>query len=382
MSLFRRDESRAIDPSAFVTDSGWSSAAGMSQDRLLSIAPAYSAIKLISETIATLPIHAYRKGADGRRVPIALPVWLDQPVDGSTTVDFIQRGVVSALTHGNAWGLKSGAGLGGAPSSVQWLNPARVAVDESGPSPRVFVLGREVPRDRLVHVPAMVVPGSILGISPIRAFALTFDSVESAQRASREWASNRAVPGLHVHNNKTALSPTQADAVSAVARAKIRNGEPFVTGSDWDLDVLTIPAGDAAFLESIKGGATTVASIFNIPPEMVGGMTGASLTYNTVEGQTDWLLMFTLRSWITKFEAAFFGLMPRPQYIKFNVDAFKRVDTRTRYGVYQTARTIGMRSVNELRALEDLEPIEGGDDFTPISSTPTPNTTEDAPNGR
>ena len=105
---------------------------------------------------------------------------------------------------------------------------------------------------------------------------------------------------------------------------------------------------------------------------MVGGTTGASLTYNTVEGQTDWLLMFTLRSWVSKFEAAFFRLMPQPQYVKFNVDAFKRVDTRTRYSVYQTARQIGMRSINELRALEDLDPIADGDDFAPLSAAASP----------
>lgn len=380
MSLFRRTENRAIDPSAFISDSGWDggSSGGMTQDRLLSIAPAYSAIKLISETLATLPLHAYRK-AGATRTQIPLPAWLASPVDGSTTVDFVQRGVVSALTHGNAWGLKSGFGVMGEPTGVAWLNPSHVVVDESGPVPRFYVSGHEVDRSRLVHVPAVVVAGSLVGISPIRAFAVTFGSAETAQKASREWAQNRQVPGLLITNNKTSLTDAQADAVSAKARSKIRNGEPFVKGNDWDVDVLTIPAGDAAFLESIKGNATTIASIFNIPPEMIGGTTGASLTYNTVEGQTDWLLMFTLRSWIAKFEAAFFRLMPQPQYVKFNVDAFKRVDTRTRYSVYQTARQIGMRSINELRALEDLEPIEGGDVFTPLAAPPTTTPQEVSP---
>ena len=381
MSLFRKTEARAIDPAAFISDAGWSGNDGMSQDRLLSIAPAYSAIKIISETIATLPIHAYRKSG-ALRTPIPLPAWLADPVDGSTTVDFIQRGVVSALIHGNAWGLKSGFGVTGEPTGVRWLDPRSVRVDESGIVPRFFVSGREVDRARLVHVPAVVVPDSLVGVSPISAFSTTLNSAETAQVASRDWARNRQVPGLEIEYGGK-LSDEQADTVSTRAKSKIRNGEPFVHGNDWKLNVLTIPAGDAAFLESIKGNATTIASIFNIPPEMVGGTTGASLTYNTVEGQTDWLLMFTLRSWISKFEAAFFRLMPQPQYLKFNVDAFKRVDTRTRYGVYQTARQIGMRSVNELRALEDLEPIEGGDDFTPLALTAAPSpTAEEAPDGR
>ena len=371
MSLFRKTETRAIDPSAFATDAGWEGSAGMSQERLLSIAPAYSAIKLISETIATLPLHAYRKSGT-QRTPIPLPLWLAEPVDGSTTVDFIQRGVVSALVHGNAWGMKSGFGVSGEPTGVRWLNPTIVQVDETGPRPLFFVAGREVDRSQLVHVPAVVVPGTLVGISPIRAFASTFDGAEASQTAARDWSKNRHVPGVHLHNNMTTLNPAQIDTLSAHAKNRIRNGEPFVTGKDYELTVMSLPSADAAFLEAIRSSATTTASIFNIPPEMVGGSTGASLTYNTVEGQTDWLLMFTLRSWIAKFEAAFFRLLPQPQYVKFNVDAFKRVETRTRYSVYQTARQIGMRSINELRALEDLEPIADGDDFAPLSAAASP----------
>lgn len=362
--LFRRAESRAIDASAFITDAEEPSS--ISQDGLLSVAPAYSAIKLISETIATLPLHGYSSGG-GSRKRIALPAWLAEPVDGSTTGDFVQRGAVSALTHGNAWGLKSGVASSGVPSGVTWLKPQHMRVDESGQRPRYLYGGQEIESWRLVHIPAVVVPGSVVAVAPIKAFALTFDAARRAAEASRDWSKNRAVPGVHMHNNQTTIKDDVADTLSVRAQQKIRNGKPFVTGKDWDLNVLQIPAGDAAFLESIKAGATTIASIFNLPPEMIGGTTGASLTYNTVEGNTDWFLMFTIRAWVTKFEAAFSRLMPRPQYVKFNIDAFKRVDTTTRFGTYRTAREIGLRSVNELRALEDLEPIAGGDNYAPLA---------------
>ena len=70
-----------------------------------------------------------------------------------------------------------------------------------------------------------------------------------------------------------ALTVEQADTAAARMKAKLRNGDPFVTGNDWDLDVPTIPAADEAFLRAINN-ATQIASIYSVPPEMVGGTTG------------------------------------------------------------------------------------------------------------
>lgn len=310
MSFFARREARSSDATYFPIDDV--STVPIDQTGVLSIAPAYSAIKLISETLATLPLHAYSTDASGARRRIRLPSWLAQPADGSSTVDFVQRGAVSALTHGNAWAYETSTDPLGQAAGMTWLKPSLVTVDKSGVRPAYFYKGRPLNPAALMHIPAVVVPGSVLGVSPIKAFSLTFDAARSAQAASRDWTKNRAVPGLHLHNNQQTLLAADADVVADRLASKVRHGKPFVSGKDWDLDVLSIPPGDAGFLESIRATATTIASIFNLPPEIIGGTTGASLTYNTVEGQVNWLLMFTLRSWMSKFEAAFSARMPRP----------------------------------------------------------------------
>lgn len=372
--LFRRPESRAISREAFLSDSDWSG--GMSQDKALSAVPVFAAVKKISDTISTLPIHSHLRRADGSRQPIPNPVAI--PTDG-TRVPWVKRLMTSVLLRGNAWGVLGGLQRGW-PTSVVWVSPDRVRVDDS--QGRFYLDNIETDPDRLLHIPAFVVPGRTEGLSPIRYFAETFDAGLQAQRASRDWSVNRAVPGVWMQKKDRAITPAEADTLAARARQKIRTGEPFVTGSDWALDVLSIPAGDAAFLQSIKAGATQVAAIFDIPPEMIGGESGGSLTYNTVELQATHFLTYTIRPWLVLLEDVLSAkLMPRGQSLRFSMDAMIRPDTATRYGTYRTAREIGLLSIDEIRELEDRQPLPGGEgqEFAPLPMMPKPTTTEGKP---
>lgn len=354
MSLFRsgRAESRAITATPWSTDA---SVVSMTTDRALSVVPVYAAVKLIAETASTLPMHAYVRTAEGRRRRDGLPV----AIGG---VSWRMQGFMSALLRGNAIGILSGSGANGWPTACTWVHPDRVRVDDSdGVRPQWFLDGRRVDESTILHIPAVVMPGRTLGISPVAAFALTFDAGREAQAASRDWSRNRAVPGVVFKNSGKTINPTEGDAIGERLRDKLRNGQPFVHGQDWSLDVMSIPPGDAAFLESIKATATQVASIFTIPPEMIGGESGGSMTYNTVEQQAIQFLTYTVRPWLVRFEEALSAkLMPRPQYVQFSTDGLIRVDTEARYRIHKIAREIGLRNIDELREIEDLTPLPDG----------------------
>ena len=373
MSLFRGSRAEVRDLSVpWDVDAGPS---GMSTDRALTVVPVYAAVKLIAETASTLPLHAYARSGDGRKRRDSLP-----PAIGG--VSWRMQGFMSALMRGNAVGVLAGMGANGWPTSCTWVHPDRVRVDEpaDGSGVQWFVDNRPVPESAILHVPAVVMPGKTLGISPVSAFALTFDAGREAQLASRQWSRNRAVPGVTLQNTGATLTPDQSDAVAARAKEKIRTGEPFVSGKDWKLDVLSIPAGDAAFLESIKATATQVASIFTVPPEMIGGESGGSLTYNTVEQQAIQFLTYTVRPWLVRFEEALSAkLMPRPQYVQFSVDGLIRVDTEARYRIHKMAREIGLRNIDEIRALEDEAPLPDGQgqSYAPLALTQKGTTTDE-----
>lgn len=333
----------------------------------LALVPVYAATRLIADAVASLPLQQYRKTSTGR-VPMPLAPLFSSPTNYGTQVDWLGRCMTSLLLQGNSYGLRVGAGV--TPASVEWLNPERMHYFEG----RWTYNGNPLDEAELLHIPAMVVPGSRQGLSPIGACSATMSTGLETQRFMKDWYRNKAVPGMVFKNSEKVLDADTALKAKERLKSTLRAGDPFVTGKDWSLDVVKLSAEDAGFVASTKLTATQIANIFGVPPEMIGGETGASMTYSTTEQQQIQFVTHTLRPWLVRLEAAFSSLLPRPQYVKFNVDALIRVDTKTRYEVHRIAREIGLKSIDELRALEDLVPLPNGagQDYSPLSAAPSP----------
>lgn len=370
MSVFFR--SRVPEPEArAVTSLPWShggdSPLADATEAHLALVPVYAAVRLIADSIAALPLQAYRKTSDGR-VPIALPTMYADPVR-STRMTWVQKAMTSLLLRGNAYGLKSGSVDTGsmASGSLTWLDPDKVTYNEW--TDKWAYGGRELPEADLLHIPGLSLPGKRLGVSPISACAAAVTAGLSTQSFMSDWYRNKAIPSMTLQNTERTVEAAAAQTIKDRAKATIRAGEPFVTGKDWKLDILTLSADDAGFVAASRLTATQVATIFGIPPGMLGGDAGTSLTYSTVELNQIQFLTNTLLPWLTRLESAFSGLMPKPQYVKFNVDALIRVDTKTRHEVYKLDRDMGLRSVDELRKLEDEAPLPdgSGQDYTPLA---------------
>ena len=367
MSLFfRRDsaaETRSI--SSLPWSHGGESPLAESWDAQLALVPVYAAVRLIADSIAALPLQAYRKTSDGR-VPMTLPLMFAEPV-GMTRMTWVQQAMTSLLLRGNAYGLKAGRDAEAmTPGGVRWLNPDSVTWDDADGWRHG---GYPVAEADMVHIPGLVMPGRRLGVSPVTACSAAVTAGVSTQTFMRDWYRNKAIPSMTLQNTERTIEADAANTIKERAKSTIRAGEPFVTGKDWKLDVLTLTADDAGFVAASRLTATQVATIFGIPPGMIGGDAGGSLTYSTVELNQIQFLTNTLLPWLTRLEAAFSGLMPRPQYVKFNVDALIRVETKTRHEVYKLARDIGLHNIDELRKFEDESPLPdgAGADYTPLS---------------
>lgn len=368
MSLFTvrpRSEARSIESLPWVA--GGTMPHGADLESALALVPVYAAVRLIADGIGSLPLQQFRKSGDSRTpMPLAR---MFEPSDGSR-MDWIVRPVVSALVRGNAFGLKHGLDSATAgPESITWLDPTRV---EWSKGEGWYFESRPVPSEKMLHIPGLVLPGSRLGVTPLTMCRAAIEAGLSTQDFMSGWYKNKAVPGAVFKNTERDLDPTAAAAAKERVRATMRAGEPFVIGKDWSLDILTLSADDAGFVKAAQLTASQVATIFGIPPEMIGGESAGSLTYSTVELNQIQFLTNTLRPWITRFEQAFSALLPKPQYVKFNIDAMIRVETKTRWEVARIAREIGAKNADEIRALEELPPIPGGlgQDYAPLKMTP------------
>lgn len=368
-----RAEKRAITTLPWVDAGGQS--LRVTPERALALAPVFAAGRLLSNSVASLPIQQYRAGSDGSRTRLGLASLFVSPSAVGTTHDWIMRAMNSLVYRGNAVGLITARDSYGYPTAMEWLHPDWVSVIDTllyGPGsftqPLWFVLGKPVASEDICHIPWFPMPGRVWGLSPVTAYAATVATGLAAQEYTTDWFNSGGVPpGTFANANQT-VDQDEADAVKARLVQAIRSHEPIVYGKDWTYNPISIAPNEARFIETMQLTATQIAAIYGIPPEKIGGASGHSLTYANAEQSSIDFVQFTLLPWLTKLEDALSALLPRGQYMKFNVDALIRTDIATRYESYEKARLIGMLNVDEIRAMEDLPPLPNGAgaDYTPL----------------
>jgi HK97 family phage portal protein len=336
---------------------------GASIDTALTLAPVFAATRLIAHGIASLPLQGYRKVGEERR-SIATPKLFANPSIFGGPYEWVQRALVSLLLRGNAYGLVTSVDKFGYPQQIEWLHPDDVTIkdDRTTQRPEWYYLGRPVDawlgRDsvgELLHIPWYVLPGHVLGLSPIGAFSTTIESGIYAQRFGRDFFQDGAVPSAVLETEQT-VDEVKAKIIKDRFQQAARGRATVVLGAGTKYKPITVPPEESQFLESIKANATIIAAIYGVRPERIGGESGNSMTYANVENQAI-ADLHDLKPYLTKLEAPFSTLLPQPQYVRFNLNALLRADTQTRYATHGVALDKGFKTVDEVRADEDLPPL-------------------------
>jgi HK97 family phage portal protein len=376
-NLFRRGQERERRDISWVpwNVGGTGRDQAVSVDRALSLGPVYAAGRLLAGTIAGLPLQQYRQIGD-RREKIPTCSLFTQPSINGTTHTWVYRAIISLCYQGNAVGLVTDRDATGYATGVEWLRPERAQVQDAAlhgrgsfEQPVWLIDGHEVnPLLDIVHIPYFSLPGKVWGLSPIGAFAATVRTGTSAQEYQATWFESGGVPPGTFKNSAMTVDEADARKIKRRLTQSIREREPIVYGRDWDYTPIAIPTHEARFVETMRLNATQIAAIIGLPPELIGGETGGSMTYSSPEQRQIEFLQIYLMPWLTLIESHLSALLPRGQYVKFNVDALVRPNLLTRYQAHQIARQAGFANSDEIRAIEDEAPLPNGDgqDYTPI----------------
>ncbi|WP_405769296.1 phage portal protein [Actinacidiphila glaucinigra] len=365
----RRQQQRAITFQDVWGSGGDATLLGHSgQERALRLAPVYAATRLLADSVASLPLRSYRQTPSGR-TPALAPSLFRRPAAVGTRYDWMHRCMTSLTLRGNAYGLVVAWGPDGWPSQIEWLHPDDVSIEDNlAAYPVWYYKGRRIEDGQMFHIPAYTLPGQILGLSPIAYFAMTTDTGLLAERFGHDWFQNGSTPSAVLETDgevsrENALILKQRFKEAAAGR------DVVALGLGTKYRAISVPANESQFLETIKATANTIAAIYGVPPEKVGGTTGNPLTYTTVEQNSIDLLTWTLRPWLARLEEALSMLRPPTEECAFDADAMLRTDTLTRYRTYQIARAIGLNNIDELRAKEDEAPLPNGQgqDWTPLA---------------
>ena len=327
-------------------------------------------VRLIADSIATLPVDTYRRNAAGDQLEVNPPAWLKDPTVDLDFTSWCTQAITSLLLHGNCYILVQRNTLGQI-VEIPIADPQAVAVFRDRGTIRYRING-VVYEGQVVHIKGMMLPGYDTGLSPLeyarQSIGLGLNAVEFG---IDQFSMFNNMPGV-IEIPKRA-QPDQMTAMAQAwkrARSKRNRGLPGVLedGATWKSTGVTNE--QAQFLQLRQWTAAEIAGqVFMVDPADLGiPVAGTSLTYANLEQRNIRRLQVTFLPWIVRLEKALSALLPQPRYMKFNVDGLLRGDSTTRWMIYKTASEINAAAVGygqgpvltttEMRDFEDLNALD------------------------
>jgi HK97 family phage portal protein len=391
MSVFSRKKQKAENKlstsggASFFVGGPSSAGTHVSETTAMQTAAVYACVRVISETIASLPLHVYRHETSG-----AVPAPEHRlyrllhyaPSPEMTSFTFRETLMSHILLYGNAYAhvLRDG---GGRVIRLYPLLPYKMDVargddgevyytywrdrDEARPGQKDG--GVALTRDDVLHIPGLSNDGMV-GLSPIAMARNAVGLALATEQYGAKFFANSANPGgiLETAHAMNKLAPEEIRrAWEALYRGN--NNRVAILTEGMTFKQVSVPPNDAQFLETRKFQLNEIARIFRVPPHMIGDLEKSS--YSNIEQQSLEFVKYTISPWIVRLEQAMFlSLLSEKEqekyYIKFNLDGLLRGEYESRMRGYQIGINAGFMSPNDARRFEDwpLIPAEkGGDDY-------------------
>jgi len=342
------------------------SGVNINQNSAFEVVAFWSAVSLISDTIATLPVDSYIRQDGTRRPYRPRPAWVDQPDVDMTRQAHYQQVLVSLLVSGNSY-TRIFRNSSGDVVNLVVLDPSTVQVRRSAIGRKIFIVDGEektLDSESIIHITDLIQPGSLTGLSRVERLKEALGLSSAMQTfASRFFGAGATTQGIIEFPGN--LTPEQAknlrDGFDSAHRGFRRAHKTGVLSGGATYKQTTVPNDAAQFLESRRFSVEEIARAFNIPLSMMG--VPGTQSYASVEQNAIQFVTHTLRPYIEKLEWAYSRLLPVEAFLAFNTNGLLRGDFNSRISAYATGLQSGFMSVNDVRKLEDMSPAEGGDQY-------------------
>ena len=345
----------------------------LDQDTALRLSAVYASVRLIADTIATLPLDQFIR-VDGERRPFRpREGWVSEPSLTLPRTTFWQQVMMSLLLDGNAF-VHIGRDGAGRIVDLQVLNPTHVQVLPHRQGFQVVGHGT-LPVAEVLHVTEMLLPGQDRGVSRIEQAKESLGLGLALQEYASTFFGNGAFPGvvLEIPGEPTLEQRQEIQATwENQHRGPRRAHRPAILMNGAKATALSANPSESQLLEQRRYAVEECARLFRIPPFMLGVTTAGSVSYASVEQQMLFYAEHTVRPYAEMLESAFHRLLTDDRsFIKFNLNALVRADLTTRTEAYSKALLAGYMSVNDVRALEDMRDVEDGDQHrVPLQNIP------------
>lgn len=377
---FRKSAATTTDRSGWFVDwvqGGSSTTSGIriNNNNALQIAAVFACIDCISADVAKLPLHIYKRDGKYRRKKYEhrLHNLLSyQPNPEMTAIDFRQALTAHVLGWGNAYAEKQFDSRGNI--IALWpLRPDRIkpfrddnkklwyeATTDTGN--RVYF-----PSHEILHIHGLSFDG-IVGYNVVHQARESIGFAKATEKFGATWFGNGAHPSGTLEHPQVMSEKAQNRFQKGLERYKgDKANKLLVLEEGMKFKAITIAPEESQFLETRKFTIPEICRWFRMKPHKIADLERA--TFTNIEHQNLEYVMDTLSTWFVRWEQAVWSkLFTQAEqqagfYVKHNANAIIRGDIKTRYEAFHLAINDGWLSRNEARELEDMNPVNGLDDF-------------------
>lgn len=349
---------------------------------MLQLSAVWSCVRLIAETIATLPLSIYEKDSKGKRVAPQHPLHLivhDMPNRDATAAVFWEAMVAAMLLRGA--GRAERLEFNGRLVGLVYLDPDRLAPSRKDGSVVTEWRYRDkrnrqrlIPSSKVWTVPGFSLDGEN-GVSVVHYGSAVFGQAGAAERAAGRAFRNGALQNLY-YTFKEWLKEDRRKEFRENVMGLIDQGKTPLLEGGIEAKTLSINPKDVQLLESRGWSVEEICRWFRVPPWMVGHTEKTTSWGSGIEQQMIAFLVFTLAPWLRRIEQSISKDLLNPAerlryYAKFAVEGLLRGDSAARAAFYTAMVNNGILTRDEVRALEDREPMGGNAAVLTVQSAMT-----------
>lgn len=337
----------------------------------------YACVRILAEAVASLPLHVYEYQDDGgKKLVHDHPLYYllhDEPNPEMTSFVFRETLMSHLLIWGNAYAqiIRDGTGrvLGLYP-----LLPDKMDVQRNDRGNIYYVYSRNsdenpmfkeygdirLKAEDVLHIPGLGFDG-LIGYSPIAMAKNAVGMTLACEEYGASFFANGANPGGVLEHPGVLKDPSKVrESWNSVYRGVNNAHKIAVLEEGMKYQQIGIPPEEAQFLETRKFQINEIARLYRIPPHMIGDLDKSS--FSNIEQQSLEFVKYTLDPWVIRWEQSLQRSLLLPgekgkYFIKLNVDGLLRGDYQSRMNGYAVGRQNGWFSANDIREMENMNPI-------------------------
>lgn len=351
---------------------GLSSGQTITEQTALTLSTVWACTSLVSETIGTLPLHIYKKTANGREKADDHQlsyILRNKPNTKSTSSVLWQSTVASMLLRGN--GILKKLTVGNKLVGLQFMpyDKLQIRLDFEGNAEYYEIQSRgvavKIPNKDIVRIPNFTIDGN-WGLSTITYGAKMFANSLNGMDSANNMFEKGLLQTVAFKTDKRIRGDQREDFRKSFEQysGAMNSGKAILLEDGMDVKTVSLNPKDAQLLESRAFSVEEICRWFRVDPSMIGHGNAVSNWGTGLEQKMIGFLTFTLRPILTRIEQAINNeLIPLEDrgiyYAEFSIDGLLRGDSSSRATFFREMVNAGIMTRDEVRKLENLPPLGG-----------------------